>query len=503
MAQSPGSEHRANLIREMARDLNGARPRGSASSQASNASHGDTNTDIEITNSEFDPENEAIASTRQIDNFSQRLPELRASAQKYNNYSHPELDYQINTSAIHRAFPDFSQIGPSSGGEEERSMSIEKGRGYPSTGQGTAADFSSQAFGDSLDMSPQNHRFTNSPPKSTAPVTAAPVSRKEATASLRRDAQLRRASAQKENIRPSPPPGTKTTDYGSAGSRQGSGESRGTYTTAHARVPEEDSVTHFSDDRPPTVTITSRSTRFGSGKTARSQEPAAIKLPHSFSSSKDFLHNISRGTPSNQHGKKPTPNLAATTPDQGTLQSFIIPDLPNISELVSGVYEDGTPVFSRHIRGHNSSRFASRSGRKSRLGHAVISSIPVPEDEQAIIASLELLHEKIAGLENANADSEARIQDLQEKNQALEKEKQERRRFRRSDSALGTSSGSDAGDGVGQGSRRAIIERTRMFPVENTWVTDLLLLRFRNNSEDPTGTARRCKSKSCNVQKPP
>ena len=449
----------------MARDLNGARPHGSASSRASNPDT-NTNTDIEITNSVFDPENEAIASTKQMDNFSQRLPELRASAKKYKNYSQPELDYQIDTSAIHRAFPDFSQVGPSSEEEEaEQSISIEKGRGYPSVGQGTAADFSSLAFGDSLDLSPQNHRFTSSPPKA-----AAPVSRKEVTASLRNDNKHRRVSSvHKESTRPSPSLATKATDYGSGGSRQSSAGNRGTYAAAHARVSEEDSATHFSDDRPPTVTVTSRSTRFGSGKAAQSQDPASTNLPRNFSSSKDFLHNVSRGGASAQHTKEPAGNSIPPTPNQMTQQSFMIPDMPNISELVSGIYEDGTPVFSRHIRAHNSSRFASRTGRKSRLGHAIVSTIPVPEDEQAIFASLKLLQEKIADLENNRAESEALIQDLQEKNQILEKEKDERRRFRRSDSALGTTSGSDGGDEVGQGSRRAIIERTRKSFTENSW----------------------------------
>ena len=461
MAQSPASEHRARLIREMARDLNGTRPRGSASSRASNA---DTNTDIEITNSNFDPENEAIASTRQIDNFSQRLPELRASAKKHNNYSNPKLDYQINTSAIHRAFPDFSQVGPSSSEDEDnQSMSIEKGRGYPSAGQGTAADFSSLAFGDSLDASPQNHRFTSSPPKA-----AVPVSRKETNASLRHDFPSRRPSSaqRKDSTRLSPPQATKATDYGSAGSRQSSDENRNTYAAAHARVSEEESATHFTDDRPPTVTIYPKSTRFGSGRTAHTQETAPTDLPRNFSSSKDFLQSMARGVAPKQSTKKPNATVTASTPNQATQQSFMIPDMPNISELVSGVFEDGTPVFSRHMRGHASSRFASRSGRKSRLGHAIVSGIAVPEDEQAIFASLKLLQDKIADLENNRAESDAMVQDLQEKIQILEKEKRERRRFRRNDSALGSTSGSDAGDDVGQGSRRAIIERTRMFPVK-------------------------------------
>jgi hypothetical protein len=75
MAASADSRHRSRLIREMARDLN-RHDHSCASSTGSH--HGTVSDDSTI---DFDPENEAIMSTRQMDlNISQRLPELRDPA---------------------------------------------------------------------------------------------------------------------------------------------------------------------------------------------------------------------------------------------------------------------------------------------------------------------------------------------------------------------------------------------------------------------------------------
>src|SRR2546421_5923374 len=77
----------------------------------------------------FDPENEAICSTRTFNvddsNLTQRLPELRDTAKKYGRFDNkPPANFLIDTSALARAFPDFTQ-----GSASDESLSIEIGRG--------------------------------------------------------------------------------------------------------------------------------------------------------------------------------------------------------------------------------------------------------------------------------------------------------------------------------------------------------------------------------------
>jgi hypothetical protein len=251
----------------------------------------------------------------------------------------------------------------------------------------------------------------------------------------------------------------KTTDFGSGGSRQSSEEVNRKSNPFAATVEEENS-TRISDDRPSTVNITTRSTRFGGAKSA--QHASNVNLPKTFTSSKDFLRNMAGRSVSKGTGMPRIQNQTVTS-QQGTVQSFLLPDMPNISELVSGVFEDGTPIFSRHGKPRVASRLPSQSGRKSRFEHRPVGEIAIPEDEEAIFVSLRLLQEKIADLETKRAEQESEIQNLQTRNQFLEQEKLQRKCLSSRDSGLGQTSGSDADDDLAKGSRKHIIEKTRKF----------------------------------------
>ncbi len=185
-------------------------------------------------------------------------------------------------------------------------------------------------------------------------------------------------------------------------------------------------MSQIDEDRPPTIDLTVRNTRFASGK---HQIPTASNvLPTKFSSSKGLM----TGSSSDRHNQNGS--LKAMANNAGTQQSFLLPEMPNMSELISGVFEDGTPVFPRHTKSR-SSRFVRDSH------HADVAEIPVPEDEQAIFLSLKLLQDKIAVLEKNQGENEVVIHELEQKNQALELERvqQKRRVPHRSDSALGAS----------------------------------------------------------------
>ena len=139
-------------------------------------------------------------------------------------------------------------------------------------------------------------------------------------------------------------------------------------------------------------------------------------------------------------------------------QSYILPDLPNLSELVSGTYQDGTPVFSR-TNTLRSGRFTSAKQTLSRtVGHKRLDALPVPDDEKQIFAMLKLLQEKVGTLEKEKAAAEQKNEELVEENAVLMKEKRDARRFRRSDSALGTSDD----EAMGRAQSKLAAEKTRL-----------------------------------------
>lgn len=384
-------------------------------------------------------------STQQLDNNLQKLPALRASAQKYNRFSRPsrsepparsEPDYAINTSAIGRAFPDFSQGGTSS---DEGSMSIEIGRGAkkatygPSPkaarSTGNAPNVQMELDEDSLDFAAPmigDYVVTGTPPlqqyQTTSKIT------KDFRESGKRDQKRRGPSGLRKEIAETSPPLAKTVDYGSGESGKGSGDHGHTLAAMHARVSNDKDWSHINEERPPTIDLTVRNTRFGYAKNHQ-KLMASGALPTIFSAAQGL-------TTTSGSGRK----AKSSTPNQGTQQSFLLPDLPNMSELVSGIFEDGTPIFSRRGKSRPS-RFAARHD------FANVGEIPVPNDEQAIFLSLKLLQDKIAVLEKNQAENEGIIRNLENNNRILESNaiQQKKRASQRSDSALGISEDDDEG----------------------------------------------------------
>ena len=414
--------------------------------------------------SDFDPENEAIMSTQQFENTTQNLPQLRASAQKYNRYHRvdaPETEFAIDTSALERAFPDFTQGRVSS---DEGSMSIEMGRGlkHGSNGKSVRVRDYSSIGDDSRDLSIPtigSYQVMSTPPVRPHPISKKTGEREGGT--VGRDQKVRHASGLHKQITdPSPP--QKTTDYVSGGSQQGSTNQRRTLSAMHARVRDADDITHLSEDRPPTVDLTARNTRFGSARNQQTNDPDTI--PSKFTSAKGLVQAFTKDAQADQRNiKAQTNGNTGSDRNQMTQQSFMLPDMPNISELVSGVYQDGTPVFSKHGKSRASRFVSATHGRGPGLDYAAVGEIPLPADENAIFLSLKLLQDKVADLEDNRAEAENNIRELQKKNQMLEAEKAEMKRWQRSDSALGMTSdgGSDGGHEMGRGSRKWAIEKNR------------------------------------------
>ncbi|EQL31692.1 hypothetical protein, variant [Blastomyces dermatitidis ATCC 26199] len=372
------------------------------------------------TTSDFEPDHEALVSMRQLDNnYRQPLPKR---AKRHDAHAEPESDpdFAIDTSALHRAFPEFSDASSS---EDEDDTSIEIGRGgkKPTRPLDDSRDSVMSVDESRYAVSPaiRGDRFGNSSQR--AALRPIPSRGSSGRDSLRKDAQIRRASlALKENNLPQEV-------------KNKSGSQRRTLSEMHAKASETYDGSYISDERPVKVAATARNTRFGN---TRSQaQGARIVDAVNKAAGKSYLKHHSGDA---EHGH-PRKQLAAKIPEKNgntdnfTHQSYALPDIPNLSELVSGIYEDGTPKGrSRTTRFTSPPAVATTNCQ--RIEHFPLDSMPVPDDEKAIFISLKLLQEKVEALQMNKSDMEHRLEELEEENMILKSEnvrrlKQDKRRF--------------------------------------------------------------------------
>ncbi|KAJ5671629.1 hypothetical protein N7507_000756 [Penicillium longicatenatum] len=354
--------------------------------------------DTSLTVSDFDPEHEALASTREIG--SPRLPNMLPDMDD-------EPDWAVNTSTIDRAFPEFSQLPSEEEADEEEMFddnsepSMELGRGVGKSGRRLDDSRDSvMSFQNSVRSSSPAVRVEYPTPQKSMPARSNP--KRAVSENLRKDAQLRRANqAQKEHMM-SPQVSKSQRDQ------------RRTLSDMHAKVRDNYEGSFLGDERPAPVENKSRSTRFGNVN--QSQEIAdAIERVSREAYAKELRKSNSAGTRRQVANAPQTNNMGDTM----TRNSFLLPDLPNISELVSGVYEDGTPVFS-HRR---STRFVSPPHDRADVSltreHMPLDAVPIPEDEKALFVSLRLLQDKVSELERFKSDAERRIESYREENVSL------------------------------------------------------------------------------------
>lgn len=371
-------------------------------------------------------------STRQLDDTAKQLPNIRSTAKKYAYYNPPQPEPRVDTSMLQQEFQGFDQ--DVSLGEE--SMSIEMGRGGKRSLRNTPSKINQSSI-----MSPNPQVSIGD--DSLYEVTGTPGNRPRLSTrntdgaergSLRKEASIRRAaSLPQKDIEAS------LSRLGRTGTRLSPSKAgefdrrRSTLADMHAKVTSEESLL---DERPPTLTMSVKNTRFNHSR-SRQTSAAPNGLPSKFTSGQGLDAAAYSQTP--QRAAIGTPRAAANV----TQQSFMLPDLPNLTELVSGVYKDGTPVFSRGAKAR--SRFTSGSypnrSDNGQPNHIPVESIPVPADEKAIFASLQLLKEKVAQLEQEKAESERRIEDYENEVIELKAELQMQQDIKRSDSALGSTDG--------------------------------------------------------------
>lgn len=396
-----------------------------------NTRHETTHTSIgDSSLSDFDPEHEALVSTRQLDNsdkVSDQQGSVQGSARKNRTSPRQEPDYAINTSAIERAFPEFSDVESEEEEEEDDDISIEVGRGSkkPENRLDDSRN-SMMSIENSVRSSSPAVRVDYPPSSHTPPKSALRSSSKRVNSSdnLRKDAQIRRASqAQKENVDPQPSKSKNSTVSGTRSTEQ-----RRTLSEMHAKVRETYEGSYISDERPQNISVNARTTRFGY-RDVSAQVAAAVDQ----ASREALLKEGRRGKLAANSRNVPANGTYTTNtfPDTTTHHSFLLPDLPNLSELVSGVYEDGTPVFPRQSKSRTT-RFVSPSGAAADLSqtqdHLPVDSVPIPEDEKALFVSLKLLQDKVADLEFAKSEAERKLDAVRQENALLKAEKSRRQK---------------------------------------------------------------------------
>ncbi|KAL4796745.1 hypothetical protein BDV19DRAFT_377981 [Aspergillus venezuelensis] len=370
--------------------------------------------------SDFDPEHEAIASTRELEEHeSPRLPRMNGISSSRKQLSQvdeeeEEPDYVFNTSTFEQYLPNISPIHTSEEEEEDDhhdiddDFSIEIGRAPVNPPR--RLDDSRNSY-----MNMENSVRSSSPavrldvptPQKSA-IRSNP--RRAVSESLRKDAQLRQASlAHKENIDPNPPKSNR--------------KERRTLSEIHAKVRDDYDGSLVEDERPvPAATTSARPTRFSSANLSN-QIQDAVERASQEAYGKEARRAKARAS---THGRG----------DTETQQSFLLPDLPNLSDLVSGVYEDGTPVYSRQPR-TRTTRFVSPPADPTDVSlsrqHMPLDAVPIPEDEKALFVSLRLLQDKVSELERAKADAEKKMDDLRQENTFLKGGKSRHRDSKRYD----------------------------------------------------------------------
>lgn len=427
------------------------------------------------TETEFDPDRSGcsvssdlkiIRMQKQQKAAAKALPELRESAKKFNRFCRRKLetesDYAINTSALDRAFPDFTgDFTP----PDNDSASIEAARGQTKTNDSIVSQ-PARSASRPPNPEPNDHDSTFefvapiSQKRSTAtPPLTMPKTRNLPEAIRRnpvRNRQPRRPSSVRTGVDDTPPI-TKARDNGSGSSRQTSDENRQTITAINARIQKEMNASQISEERPPSAEPTARSSRFTGGRRQASYTQSE-PLPGRFASKQSFAS----ATPDQyQTGTQAELKNDASQLNNSTYQPLPPLEMINPTEdLVSVTYDaNGVPKLSRNYKPRVLQRAISR--QSSRPDPSPVEDIDVPNEEQNIVAQLKSSREAVAELLQYRSETEIYLCELQAKYDRLVKETSRRKSRQRSDSAIGlTDGGSDAGDEI-HDRRKLTLERNR------------------------------------------
>jgi len=326
---------------------------------------------------------------------------------------------------LHRAFPDFSQYGSS---EED---SIEVGRGLNHSYKNRLEDVSEDVTKDyPFSLHDEHFQITGTPPFDKR--VSIDLSGKQST--TKKEQYGKRLSSHKENLDPL----AKFTDYVSGDS------SKGSHNPRQPRVDSDDSQSQIGN-RPTLVNHSIKSTRFSNSKIKDDSKILQNNKHEASLVDNKKLRQSQANTNQPQH----TPMMdARVSMGNATNQSFLLPDMPDITALMTGLRGDATPLFPRSAK--PKSRFAmppQRVTEKRRpSSHAALNNVPAVAEDRALYLSLQLLQEKVLRLESDNANAEKKIEDYEVEVSDLQSKIAELEMLRHHDSGLGSDEEEQAKD---------------------------------------------------------
>jgi hypothetical protein len=401
---SGGNTDSGRVLRELSagRFRQSRRPLAPASASQQNRAPSETSGNDLPTVSSIDPndENLMMSTRHNFDDDSHLLPKLRSTAQNYRYYNPPEPQQHVPTSAVNRAFQDFDDA-PSSDGDDDDS--IEVGRGLGRNTRGTPSKLGSSDI--IMQLGNSFYAVDNTPPaKGRASARKSDVQERS---SLHRNA-VRRASGMNQK-------------EAQAGAKASPRAAPGSIKSTRFR-----SVSKDPGD----------TTSFGR---AASEPP----LDH---------HDSMSATPNRPMAGTPRSAGHFNT----TAQSFMLPDISNLTELLGGTGEL-RQVTSRSAKAR--SRFTSGTPRRgnNQPNFVPVEQVPVPGDAQALAKALEVLKEKVFELEKNKEEAANKMADYENEIFELRTELHVQQNLRKTDSALGAS------DEEGNARTKWRVEKTSKF----------------------------------------
>lgn len=132
-----------------------------------------------------------------------------------------------------------------------------------------------------------------------------------------------------------------------------------------------------------------------------------------------------------------------------TVRSFVMPDISHLGDFVSGQLrfggaKNGVPVFVKH------GRVRSRADILPPNDHAEIDGIEIPEDEENIFVSMDMIRNEIEALQEHDEVVQEYALGLQQEVEHLQSQLKQHKHRRSIDSALGSRSGSESDAPVGE-----------------------------------------------------
>ncbi|KAI5808689.1 hypothetical protein DFH27DRAFT_235330 [Peziza echinospora] len=164
----------------------------------------------------------------------------------------------------------------------------------------------------------------------------------------------------------------------------------------------------------------------GTVKRKSTNAASSNDVPKTFKSTQAFIQELGLDGHTATLNLQNPPTYDETlelTKDQNTNESFLLPNIGGISELIQ---QEATKIYNN---GTASARKRNPHGQPPT--HKPIESIPVPQDNRAILMALQLLQDQMASLKEQKSATEKRCEELKEQLKRMrEKYENEHRRAR-------------------------------------------------------------------------